>query len=198
MTEDTAQGHTRREVLYFDRPGAHNTEACLEVVRGSIAEGHRHVVVASTTGATGRRFAESLEGAGVNLVVVGHSVGFKGPNVDEFDAAARDFIHQRGGVVLKTTILTHSLETALSAKHSGVLPGPLIAETLRRLGHGVKVSCEIVMEAVDAGVVPEGEPVVAVAGTGRGADTVCLVHSAASKRFLDLFVSQILAKPAAP
>ena len=77
------------------------------------------------------------------------------------------------------------------------MPGPLIAETLRRLGQGVKVCCEIVMEAVDAGKIPEGEQVVAVAGTGRGADTVCLIRSAASKRFLDLFVSQVLAKPLA-
>lgn len=57
---------------------------------------------------------------------------------------------------------------------------------------------EACLKAVDAGLVPEGRPVVPVAGTGRGADTVCLVNSAASKRFPDLFVSQVLAKPMAP
>ncbi len=186
-----------REVIYFQRPGPRNTEVCLDVVRQAVAEGCGHVVVASTTGATGRLFAEGLDTGATNLVVVGHSVGFKGPNHDEFDPAAAEFIRQRGGTVLRTTILTHSLETALSTKHSGLMPGPLIAETLRRLGQGIKVVCEIVMEAVDAGLIPEAETVVAAAGTGRGADTVCLVKSAASKRFLDLFVSQILAKPLA-
>jgi hypothetical protein len=190
-------GFVTREVIYFQRPGPKNTEVCLDLVRRAVAEGFGHVVVASTTGATGRLFAETLDPGAVNLVVVGHSVGFKEPNHDEFDPTAAEFIRERGGKVLKTTILTHSIETALITKHSGLLPGPLIAETLRRLGQGVKVVCEMVMEAVDAGVIPEAETVVAVAGTGRGADTVCLVKSAASKRFLDLFVSQILAKPMA-
>jgi hypothetical protein len=186
-----------REVVYFKGPGPKNTQVCLDLARKTVAEGFQHVVVASTTGATGRLFAENLDPEAINLVVVGHSVGFREPNHDEFDPAAAEFIQARGGKVLRTTILTHSLETALITKHSGLMPGPLIAETLRRLGQGVKVCCEMVMEAADAGLIPEQELVLAVAGTGRGADTVCLVRSAASKRFLDLFVSQVLAKPMA-
>jgi len=52
-----------------------------------------------------------------------------------------------------------------------------------------------VMMAADAGLIPEAEEVIAVAGTARGADTVCIIKSAASKRFLDLKVLEILAKP---
>jgi len=52
-----------------------------------------------------------------------------------------------------------------------------------------------VMEACDAGLIPEGEEVVAAAGTGWGADTVALIRSAASKRFLDLHVLEIACKP---
>jgi hypothetical protein len=51
------------------------------------------------------------------------------------------------------------------------------------------------MEACDAGLIPEGEEVLALAGTGRGADTVALLRSAASKRFHELKVLEILAKP---
>ena len=51
------------------------------------------------------------------------------------------------------------------------------------------------MMAADAGLIPEGEEIVAVAGTGRGADTVMVIRSAASKRFLELRVLEILAKP---
>jgi hypothetical protein len=43
--------------------------------------------------------------------------------------------------------------------------------------------------------VPEDEEVLSVAGTARGADTVLLIKSAASKRFLDLRVLEVLAKP---
>ncbi len=51
------------------------------------------------------------------------------------------------------------------------------------------------MMAADAGLIPEGEEVIAVAGTGRGADTVAVLRAAPSKRFLDLKVLEILAKP---
>ena len=53
----------------------------------------------------------------------------------------------------------------------------------------------MIMMAADAGLVPEGEDIVTVAGTGRGADTVSVIRAAASKRFLDLKVLEILAKP---
>ncbi|MBT9537472.1 MAG: hypothetical protein IVZ94_05020 [Nitrospirae bacterium] len=53
------------------------------------------------------------------------------------------------------------------------------------------------MMAADAGLIPEEEEVLAVAGTGRGADTVMVIKSAVSKRFLDLKALEILAKPRA-
>jgi hypothetical protein len=132
---------------------------------------------------------------GVNLVVVGHSVGFRGPNTDEFLAEHYQEITRLGGKVLKATILTHSLDTAIAEQFKGSAPTLIIANTLRRLGQGLKVCCEIVMEAVDAGLIPEGEEVVAVGGTARGWDTVALLKSAASKRFLHLSVLEIWAKP---
>jgi hypothetical protein len=92
-------------------------------------------------------------------------------------------------------MLTHSIETAFSTKFSGLYPTLIVANTLRRFGEGAKVCCEIVMMAVDAGLIPEREEVLAVAGTARGADTVMVLKSAASKRFLDLRVLEILAKP---
>ena len=70
-----------------------------------------------------------------------------------------------------------------------------LPKALRRLGQGIKVCCEIVMEACDAGLVAEDREVAAVAGTYRGADTVALIRSRVSKRFLELAVLEILAKP---
>lgn len=184
-----------REVQYFEKSGPENTEACLKIVEGMVKEGYRHVVVATTSGTTGLAAAERLQDQDVNLVVVTHSANFKGPNVDEISQDRKREIESLGARVYTGTILTHSLETALADKFSGLYPTILIAQTLRRFGQGAKVCCEIVMEAVDAGLIPEAEEVVAIGGTGRGADTVCLIKSAASKRFLDLVVTEILAKP---
>lgn len=152
-------------------------------------------LVATTCGDTGADLAEALDGTGANVVAVTHSAGFKAPNDVELSEENRRRILEAGGKIYAGTILTHSIETSLAGQFQGVYPTTLIALTLRRLGQGIKVVCEIVMEACDAGLIPEGEEVLAVAGTGRGADTVAILRSAASKRFLELKVLEILAKP---
>ena len=189
----------KRLVEYHEKPGPHNTRACIDILHQLVHdEGYKDVVVASTSGETGLAVARRLQGKGVNLVVVAHSAGFLGPNQDQFSDDAYQEITWIGGRVYKGTILTHSIETALAKEFSGCYPTLLIANTLRRFGQGIKVCCEIVMEAVDGGLVAEGQEVVAMAGTAKGADTVALIKSAASKRFLDLYVSQIVAKPGKP
>lgn len=185
----------RREAWYFDKAGPENTQACIELLEKGVASGLKHIVAASTTGDSGAQAARRLAGKGVNYVVVGHSVGFKGPNIDEFLPEHYDEITGMGGKVLKATILTHSLETGIADQFKGSAPTLLIANTLRRFGQGIKVCCEIVMEAVDAGLIPEEAEVLAVGGTARGWDTVAVIKSAASKRFLKLSVLEIWAKP---
>lgn len=185
----------RRYVDYFKKAGPANTVRCLEIIAELADEGVRDFVVASTTGQTGIRVAEILNDRGCNLVVVGHSVGFKGPNIDEFLPENQKRIMDLGGKVYRGTILTHSLETGLSDSYSGSYPTQIIAASLRRLGHGIKVCCEIVMEACDGGLLAEDIEAAAIAGTGRGADTVALMRTWSSKRFLELKVLEILAKP---
>lgn len=186
----------QRLVEYFEKPGYHNTGTCLDILYKLVnEEGYKKVVVASTSGATGIAAARILADQDIDLVVIAHSVGFLEPNQDQFSEDYYEEIKRLGGQVYKGTILTHSIETALAKEFSGVYPTLLVASTLRRLGQGMKVCCEIVMEAVDAGLVTEGQDVVAMAGTAKGADTIAIIKAAASKRFLDLFVSQIVAKP---
>ena len=186
----------QRLVTYFERPGRENTEKCFEIVNDDLKDyGYKHVVIATTRGDTGVLFSEGLKNINANIVIVTHSHGFKEPNANELAPEARERILAAGAKIYTGTILTHSLETSLAQKFSGVYPTLLIAQTLRRFGEGAKVCCEIVMMAADAGLIPEGEEVIAVAGTGYGADTVTLARSATSKRFLDLKVLEIIAKP---
>ncbi|MBI5117732.1 hypothetical protein HZA56_14755 [Candidatus Poribacteria bacterium] len=185
----------QRTVDYFERAGPHNTSRCLEIAKRTVNEGMRQVVVATTSGETGAAVAEALAGSGANVVAVTHSAGFKASNDMECSETNRQRILGAGGKIYTGTILTHSIETSLATQFQGVYPTTLIALTLRRLGQGIKVVCEIVMEACDAGLIPEGEEILALAGTGKGADTVAILRSAASKRFHDLKVLEILAKP---
>ncbi len=185
-----------RTVTYFERPGEQNTQECLTVVHKILCEeNHKHVVVASTWGNTGAHFAEALRDSGADVVVVTHSAGFKEPNSFELSEENRKRMIEAGAKVFTGTILTHSIETAFAQKFQGMYPTHVVAAALRRFGEGTKVCCEIVMMAADAGLIPEGEETIAVAGTGKGADTVLLVRAAVSKRFFDLKVLEVLAKP---
>ncbi len=185
-----------RKVLYFDAPGKENTQSCLDIVKYEVEENdYKNVIVASTTGKTGLMFAEALKGTGANVVVVTHSAGFKEPNTHEMTDEMRRNILENGATVFTGSMPTHSLDTAFSGKYSGINLSQIVAQSLRRFGEGAKVCCEIAMMATDGGLVSEGVEALCVAGTARGADTVTVIRATASKRFLDLRVLEILAKP---
>jgi len=66
---------------------------------------------------------------------------------------------------------------------------------LRIFGEGMKVVCEITLMAADAGWIRTDEPVLAIAGTGHGADTAAILRPANAQDFFDLRVNEILCKP---
>ena len=65
-----------------------------------------------------------------------------------------------------------------------------VANAYRRLSEGVKVCVQIAADAVDTGLVAEGSPVIAIAGTGPsgfpeggGADTALVMSALATERY---------------
>jgi len=71
----------------------------------------------------------------------------------------------------------------------------IVAYTLRIFGQGMKVACEIVIMAADAGLIPSGQAVIAIAGTARGADTAVVLRAANAQAFFDIQVMEVLCKP---
>ena len=59
----------------------------------------------------------------------------------------------------------------------------------------MKVAVEVTLMAADAGVIPVDQAIVAIAGTGRGADTAIVIQPANTTNFLDLDIHEIIAKP---
>jgi len=57
------------------------------------------------------------------------------------------------------------------------------------------VAVEVVLMAADAGLIPTDKEVIAIAGTGEGADTAIVVKPAYPRKFFDLRIKEILAKP---
>ncbi len=61
-----------KQIIYFKEPGSENTDAVLDYVLKRVKEGSiKTVVVASTSGETGVKFARALKGL-CNVVVVSH------------------------------------------------------------------------------------------------------------------------------
>lgn len=182
------------ETLYFEQPGPQNTEHTMEAARRRAGQlGVRTVLVASTTGETGAKAVEVFHG--YDVVVVTHSTGFRRPNEQELLPEHRAAIVARGGRTLTCQHAFAGINRAVRRKLDTYQTNEIIAYTLRTFGEGMKVCLEIALMAADAGQVPVGEPCIAIAGTGRGADTAVVLVPANSDDFFDLKVLEVLAKP---
>ena len=181
-------------IVYFERSGKENTETVLKLIKEYVeTRGIKDIVVASTTGETGVKASESF--GGFNVVVVTHHFGFRQPGIHELLEENRKKILGNGAKIFTATHALSGVERAMRKKFETVMPLELVAHTLRLFGEGTKVCVEIVIMAVDAGLIPEGIEVIAIAGTGRGTDTALVIKSASASRFFDLEIREVIAKP---
>ncbi|NPV69623.1 MAG: hypothetical protein HPY55_03115 [Firmicutes bacterium] len=186
--------------MYWERAGAENTVATIEAAYARAREmGIKHVVVASTCGPTARKALELLprEG-GIKLIVVAHHSGFDEPGKQQMPAEIVSELRSKGVPVLITTHLFGGVDRAVANKFGGQYVGGLIAYTLRMFGQGTKVCVEIATMALDAGLVPYGEEIIAVGGSSNGADTALVVRPAHAKSFFDGQVLEVICKPRDP
>ena len=180
--------------MYFEQAGVENTEKTLEVAFRYARDNHvKHIVVASTSGRTARMLLDRFPQQSFTIVVVTHNTGFKAPGEQEFPDDLREKLTAHGIRVLTGTMVLRSLGTAIRGL-TGYSQQDLVASTLRMLGQGIKVCVEITAMACDAGLAPP-QDIIAIAGTGLGADTVCLIKGDSSNRFFQIKVREILAKP---
>lgn len=183
-----------REIVYFENPGRVNTDETLRLARMRAEElGIKHVVVASTTGETGVKTCRMFRG--FKVIVVSHCYGFSSPGLNEFKDEYRNEILSCGAVIFTGTHALSAVERSVRRQLATWLPLELMANTLRLFGEGVKAAIEITVMAADAGLVPVDKEVVAIAGTGRGADTALIIKPANSTNFFDLEVREIICKP---
>ena len=182
------------KIVYFDKPGAENTEEVLRIAKLRAEElGIKTVVVSTTVGDTAIRAVEVFKK--MKVIVVTHYTGMKGPNIQELTEENRKKIEVKKGVILTTAHVFTGIGGAMRKKFNMYLLGDVMANTLRIFGQGIKVACEITMMAADAGLVRTDEDVIAIAGTGRGADTAVLLSPVNSMDFFDMKVKEILCKP---
>lgn len=179
--------------MYFARSGKENTDKTLELAAARARElGIEEAVLATSKGDTAIRAAEILQG--MRIVAVTYHCGYKEP----FRHVLTDDLRRRlqaGGVTVVTA--SHALsgiERSVAAKHSGVYPQLLIADSLRLFGQGTKVAVEIAVMAADAGAL-SGKDIVSIGGSGRGADTALVLKPAHQNSFFELRIREVICKP---
>lgn len=182
--------------MYFDQPGKENTAKTIEIVEKAIKEyGIHHVVLATTTGYTAQSFPKI---DGVKVVCVPHAYGFREAGKNELTDDLIAEITAKGFFVYAATHALSGAGRGVTAKLGGVSEVEMIAHTLRFFGQGMKVCVEIATMAADGGLIPPGEPIIAIGGTGRGADTAVILRAAHANHILETKIDRILCKPILP
>ncbi len=182
------------KIVYFENTGPENTDETLRIAKQRAEElGIKTVLIASTRGGTAVKAIEVLKG--LRVIAVSHQAGFRESNTQEFTEENRKIFESQGGIVLTAAHTFSGVSRAMKIKFNTFVIGDIIAHTLRVLGEGMKVICELAMMAADGGLVRTDEDVICIAGSNQGADIAVVLKPVNSDRFFDLKVREILCKP---
>ena len=180
--------------MLFTEKGPSGTGATLEAAAARAKElKNNHIAVATNTGETVKRLLPLAPG--IHVACITHHTGFRKPGEQEMSRQVREELSSSGVSILTTTHLLGGIDRAAENKFGGTYPGGLIAHTLRMLGQGTKVAVEIAVMALDAGIIPYGEDIIAIGGSGRGADTALVIRPEHAKNFFDSKIKEIICKP---
>ncbi len=184
--------------VYYDKPGEQNTDATLAVAKRAADQlGIKTIICASTAGITALKLPAVFDAKKYNLVVVTHNYGFSTPGKVEIPDDVRMKLCKQGVMVFTGTLAFSGVDTAIR-KGMDIYDYPSFFAKMTQgiFSDGTKVSMEIVMMAADAGLIPDWtQDVIAIAGTGKGADTAWVVKPVSSRGFLDLRLKMLLCKP---
>jgi hypothetical protein len=172
------------KILYFEKPGIDNTDSTLRIARERAeALGIRQIVVASSHGYTAKHAHSIFAGLNVEIIAVTICGSY-----DEERAELEAL-----GVTVLTSL--HALGDDVSDAFAGYPPNKIVRETLYRFCQGMKVAVEVALMAADADLLDMSREIIAVAGTGEGADTAIVLKPAYARKFKGLEIREILAKP---
>jgi Uncharacterized conserved protein len=179
--------------MYFEKKGAENTAQTVNLALKAAKErGIRHIVVASSSGETALLFAN---GDGIRVVCVTYAFGFSEDGKGSLSEGMRERLGEKSVTVFAGTHVLSGVERGISSESGGMYPAEIMSNTLRMLGQGVKVCVEVSIMALDAGLIPHGEKVIVVGGSGSGADTAVIITPAHAKKVLKTRIHEILCKP---
>lgn len=163
--------------VYFASGGKQNTDATLELAKKKASlRNISHVVIASSSGFTAERALDVFQDTAVRLTIISLGTGTRSSFSDT--------------IKVRLEAAGHNLCFSGDVTYEW----PQIAvTTLRRFSEGIKVCVQVMLVAVEAGLIPVGQEVVAVGGSGPrgyakggGADTAIVIEAMKSREFFNL------------
>ena len=186
----------KKSILYFEEGGPRNTEETIRLARDRAAElGIRDIVVASSHGGTALKVSEVFDDPDMNVVAVTICESFRDEGWTMTEKERAGLVAKGIKVLTSIHALGDDVGTAFRGKFGGSPVNEAVRETLYRFCQGMKVAVEVVLMAADAGLIRTDREVIAIAGTGDGADTAIVVKPAYPRKFFDLKIKEIIAKP---
>lgn len=181
------------KTVYYEKGGPEHTEATLALAVDACTEvGIHDLVIASSSGRTALALQDAA-GLNVTVVTIAYGQGEAGGN--PMSEETRRELQARGYHVVSAAHALSGVERCLSTTFGGVYPAEIMAHTLRMIGRGTKVCVECSAMAADAGCIVGGAPVIAVGGSGGGADTAIVLRPEVSAKILKTKVDRFLCKP---
>ena len=186
----------KKSIVYYEKKGSSNTEETLRLAYERAKElGITDIIIATTHGSTGLRAAEVFKEPRFNLIAVSICEGWKEEGWPMTSEERDKLLLKKIKVHTGIHALGDDVSSAFTGKWGGISPSEVVRETFYRFCQGMKVCVEITLMAADAGLIPLNKEVIAIAGTGEGADTAIVLNSACPRKFLDLKIKEIIAKP---
>lgn len=187
------------EVTYFEKGGPQNTDKALEIAKKYADQFNiKDIVLASTTGTVAEKASQIFNLNEYNIVIITHAYYFVNSNTrQEFPEEKLEELRNKGLIIHIGTHAMSGIERGLRINKEAWIFVDMLAKMLGwQFSQGVKVCIEIASTVVDAGLIPNlDRDIITVGGTGRGADTVCLIKPAPTSEFKNLRVKAIFAKP---
>jgi len=184
-----------RKIFYFEKKGKDNTETALKLALQRGEElGIKTFVIASTFGDVAEAFLKIVPKK-YNVIVVTHQAGFREVGKIEMSDEIKNKLINGGMKIITSTHALSGVGAGVSTKFGGISAPEIIANILRLFSQGMKVCVEITLITSDAGVIDMDNEIIAIGGTGRGADTIIIVKPVHSLNFFDLDIKEIVAMP---
>ncbi|KPJ63078.1 MAG: hypothetical protein AMS15_01865 [Planctomycetes bacterium DG_23] len=185
-----------KKIVIFERSGPENTQATLKAARERAEElGIRQIVLATSSGQTALEAAETFSGVDVEIIAVTLSAArwevYTAPHekkIKEAEAKGVKFLTASHGFV-------GNIGTAIREKFGGLTPSEIIGRTYYTFSQGTKVAAEITLMAADAGLLDMEKELIAIGGTGGGADTALVIKPVYTTHFFDLNICEVICMP---